>query len=61
MYKMFGFAKKLNIENCENTIGNCLHYICTEGLDLHKNWIFWTAKIQCEIVYIIYVRDVCIC
>ena len=37
MYRMFGFAKKLNIQNCENSMGNCLHYICTKSLDLQKN------------------------
>ena len=26
MYEMFGFAEKLNIQNCENSTGNCLHY-----------------------------------
>ena len=76
MCRMVGFAEKLNIQNCENSMGNCLHYICTEGLNLQKNWIsrtakiHWdllknwisrTAKIQREIVYIIYVRNGCIC
>ena len=27
MYEMSGFAKKLNIENCENSMGNCVHYM----------------------------------
>ena len=80
MYGMSGFAEKLNIQNCENWTGSCVHYmhgmsglaeklniphciysmgngvhyIHTECLDLQKNWISWTAKIQREIVYIIY-------
>ena len=34
MYEMSGFAEKLNTQNCENSTGNCLHYISTEDLDL---------------------------
>ena len=30
MYRWFGFAKKLNILNCINLKGNCVHY--TYGL-----------------------------
>ena len=63
---MSGFAKKLNIQNYENLMGNCVHYmyemsglgekiniqkyvysmenwvhyICTECLDLQRNWMF---------------------
>ena len=37
MYGMFGFAEKLNIQNCENSTANFVHYICTECLDLQKN------------------------
>ena len=29
MYEMFVFAEKLNIQNCENSTGNCVYYICT--------------------------------
>ena len=29
MYGKSGFAEKLNIQNCENSLGNCVHYICT--------------------------------
>ena len=61
MYATSGFAAKLNIQNCENSTGNCVYYICTECLDLQKNWISRTAKIQWEIVYSIYVRNVWIC
>ena len=32
--KYFGFAKKLNIQNCINSIENCVHYICTKRLDM---------------------------
>ena len=64
MYRMSGFAEKLNIYNCINLKGNCVRYmyglsrfaeklniqnsviqrvivyiICTECLDLQKNWI----------------------
>ena len=56
-YGMFGFAEKLNIQNCENSTRNCFHYICTECLDFLQNWISKTAKIQREIVYIIYVQN----
>ena len=31
------FCRKLNIQICENSTRNCLHYICTVGLDLQKN------------------------
>ena len=24
---MFGFAEKLNIQNCENSTGNCVYYM----------------------------------
>ena len=58
MHVMSGFAKKLNIQNCENSTGNCVHYICTEWPDLKKNWISRAAKIQRKIVYVIYVRNV---
>ena len=58
MYGTSGFAEKLNIQNCKNSTGNCLHYICMERLYFLKNWISKTAKIQREIVYIMYVRNV---
>ena len=58
MHVTSGFAKKLNIQNCENSTGNCVHYICTEWPDLKKNWISRAAKIQRKIVYVIYVRNV---
>ena len=58
MYRMSGFAEKLNIQNCENSIGSFLYYICTEGLYLQKHWISKTAKIQWQIVYVIYVRNI---
>ena len=61
MYGMSGFAEKLNIQNCENSTGNCVRYMCTKSLDLQKIWIFKTAKIEQEIVYIIYARNVLIC
>ena len=60
MYGMGGFAKKLNILSCENSKENSVRYICTEFLVLPKNWISRTAKIQQEIVYIIYVWSACI-
>ena len=28
-----GFAEKYSIQNCVNSTGNCLRYICTECLD----------------------------
>ena len=28
MYGMSGFAEKLNIQNCENSMGNCVYYMC---------------------------------
>ena len=27
MYRMFGSAEKLNIQNCVNSMGNCVHYM----------------------------------
>ena len=53
IYEMSGFLAKLNLHNYENSIGNCLHYICTEFLNLQKNWISRTREIQREIVYVI--------
>ena len=58
MYGTFGFAEKLNIQNCENSTGNCVHDICKECLDLKKNRISRAAKIQRKIVYVIYVWNV---
>ena len=37
--------------------GNWVHYICTEWLDLQKNWISKAAKIHRKIVHVIYVRN----
>ena len=37
LYRISGFAEKLNIQNSENLIENCVHYIRTERLDLQKN------------------------
>ena len=61
MLRTFGFDEKLNIPNYENSTGNCVHYICTEWLDLQKNWISRESKIQREIVYIKYVWNVWFC
>ena len=36
IYRMSGFVEKLNLQNYENSTGNCLLYICTEFLDLQK-------------------------
>ena len=60
MYGMAVFAEKLNIQSCENSAENSVCYTCTECLDLQINWISRTAKIQQDIVYIIYVRNVCV-
>ena len=86
-FRMYGFAKKLKIQNCENwtgncvhymhgmsglaeklnipnyiySMGNCVHYIYTKYLNLQKNWISRTTKIQWEIVYNMYVWNVRIC
>ena len=37
IYGMSRFVEKLHLQNYENSTGNCLHYICTEFLDLQKN------------------------
>ena len=58
MYGTSGFAEKLNIYNCKNSIGNCVHDICKECLDLKKNRISRAVKIQRKIVYVIYVWNV---
>ena len=58
MYETFGFPKKLNIHNCKNSTGNCVHYTYTEWLDVEKNWISRAAKIQRKILYVIYLRNV---
>ena len=52
MYERCGFTEILNIQNCINSTGNCVHYICTNCLDLLKNWLSWIVQIQREIVYI---------
>ena len=49
MYRMSGFAEKLNIQNCKILMGN---YICTNGLDLLKNWISRTAKLCTLYLYV---------
>ena len=36
VYGMFGFAEKLYLQNCENSTGNYVQYICTESNDLLK-------------------------
>ena len=61
MYGMSRFAEKLNIQIYENLTGNYVPYICTEWMDLKKNWIFRAAKIQRKIVCIIYVQNDWIC
>ena len=58
---MFGFEEKLSIQNYVNWRRNFEHYICTKCLYLQNNWISRTSKIQQEIVYIIYIRNVWIC
>ena len=57
MYGRFVFTKTLNIQNCKNSMANCVRYICTEHLDFLKNWISRTAKIEQEIVYIIHIQN----
>ena len=37
MYGISGFAEKLNIPKYINSMGNFVHYICTEYLDLQIN------------------------
>ena len=61
MHGISGLAEKLNIPYRLYSMGNCVHYICTECLDLQKNRLSRTAKIQQEIVYNIYVWKVTIC
>ena len=36
MYKTSGFVEKLNIQNYENSMGNCVLYMCTKSQDLLK-------------------------
>ena len=57
MYRISGCVKKLNIQNNYNSTGNWVHYICTEWLDLQKNWISKAAKIHRKIVHVIYARN----
>ena len=61
MYGMVGFAEKLNVQNCGNSTGNCVHYICKECLDLQKIFNIQNSKNSTEFVYIIYVRNGWIC
>ena len=39
MYRMFGLAKKLNVQSCKNSTGNCTLYV-------RKVWICRKLKIQ---------------
>ena len=41
---MVGFAEKLNVQNCGNSTGNCVHYICKECLDLQKIFNIQNSK-----------------
>ena len=41
MYRISGFAEKLNVKNFVNSARKYVHYICTEYLDLQRNWISW--------------------
>jgi len=43
MYEMSDFVEKLNIQNLVNSMGNCVHYTCTEYLDFQSNWISRTV------------------
>jgi len=43
MCEMSSFAEKLNIQNFVNLARNCVYYICTECLDLKRNWISRTV------------------
>ena len=36
MYEMSGFVEKLNIQNFLKSMGNCVHYKCTEYLIRRK-------------------------
>ena len=41
MYGMFGLAKKLNVQNCENSKENCVRYMyrmsgCVEKLNIQS-------------------------
>ena len=57
---MSGCVEKLNIQNSENSTGNSILYMY--GMSgFAENWISRIAKIQREIVYIIYVQKVWIC
>ena len=60
MYGMSGFAENLNIQNYVNSTVYLVHK-CRECLDLQKSWMSRTEKIQQEIVYSLYVRNVWIC
>ena len=61
MHGTFGFEEKLDIQNYKNSTGNSVNYICTECLDLQKNWISRSAKIRWKILYVIHVWNVWIC
>jgi len=43
MYEMSGFAEKLNMKNFVNSARNYVHYICTECMNLWRNWISRTV------------------
>ena len=60
MYGTSGLVENLNPQNCTNSIVYLVHK-CKECLDLQKISMSRTAKIQQEIMYTIYVRNVWIC
>ena len=49
---MSRFVEKLNIHNCENSTANFVPYVCTECLDLLKNWISRAAKLCTLYLYV---------
>ena len=52
LHGISGFAEKLNVQTMENK-REIVYIICTEWLDLQRNWISRIVKIQRAIMYII--------
>ena len=49
---MYGFKEKLNVQSCENSMGNCVHYTYRMSGFVEKLNV-QTTESQREIVYII--------
>ena len=57
MFKLTGFAVKLNIQNCKNSAGNRVHYMYGM-LGIAEKLNMQNCVNSTEILYIIFVQNV---